>query len=211
MIQTVYLVRHCQYSNPRKIYPGRLPVSLSTAGRAEAVLLHRYFTAKKIDRIYSSPVLRAKQTAEIISNDAIPVQFELDLAETFSAYQGFWPLPDEPYSATLPNHFYSHQAELGGETYLDVQKRMTAFFTRLTTTSFREVIVCSHGDPLQSLYYHIAGLPLPRIEDEAGERGGDPNYQPKGSIRTLTLENGVPQFAQLITQKQLAEQHSAQG
>lgn len=200
MQQTVYLVRHCAYHNPRGIYPGRLPVPLSKDGRNQAVRLRDYFKDKEVHMIYSSAVLRCKQTAEIIADDRISIQYDTRLLETFSAYQGYWALEKDPLASW--DDFFSHRNELGGESYKDLQNRMISFFTDLKAREEKPVVICSHGDPLQSLYYHLSGLPLPSEADEKGEKG-NPDYQPKGSIRTLKIDDGQYIFQPLITQDML--------
>ena len=42
-MRTIYLVRHTQYDNPRHILVGRLPVTLSNEGVAEAEKLADFF------------------------------------------------------------------------------------------------------------------------------------------------------------------------
>ncbi|MBL7159755.1 histidine phosphatase family protein, partial [Candidatus Microgenomates bacterium] len=49
---TIYLVRHCEYENPRRVVPGRLPgFPLSAEGKENAKLLANYFKDKKIAAI----------------------------------------------------------------------------------------------------------------------------------------------------------------
>ena len=86
----IYLLRHCEYEAIPPILPGRLPVQLSLRGIERAKRLSRFFKSKNIKKLYSSAVLRCKQTAEIISDGIIPVTYDKDLLETLSAYQGYW-------------------------------------------------------------------------------------------------------------------------
>ena len=202
MIKLVYLVRHGQYHNPRGIYPGRLPVPLSKEGRAEVSRLCTYFKDKNIEKIYSSSVLRCKQTSTIISDDSIPIQYDIRLLETFSAYQGYWSLGKTGHVPGSWDEFYTHMNQLGGEDYKEVQARMVSFFNDLLTWTDKNVIICSHGDPLQSLYYHLSGQQLPTVEEEKGELG-NPLYQKKASVRLLTIEDGQYTFDTLVTQEDL--------
>ncbi len=153
---TIYLLRHCDYDNPRGISPGRLPVPLSAKGLARAEQLRLFFAKEKIARIYSSAVLRCQQTATIIADDRIPIVYDQRLLETLSAYQGYWVREEW-------GHFFAHQAGLGGETLTDIRQRMLAFYQEVLTTlpDQETVIVCSHGDPLQQLYTGLKQLPLP--------------------------------------------------
>ncbi len=154
---TIYLLRHCEYSNPRNILPGRLPVELSQTGIAQATLLQEEFAHKNIEKIYSSAVLRCKQTAEIIANGKISVEYDPRLLETHSAYQGFW--VENPQ--TDWNDFFSHKDELGGEGLADIQKRITDFWESVIVNSTGNSIVCSHGDPLMVLQHYLHNKKLP--------------------------------------------------
>lgn len=183
MTNTVYLLRHCDYDNPRNILPGRLPVSLSGKGISQANQLAKYFADKNIAAIYSSAVERCKQTAEIISQNQIPVIFDKRILETFSAYQGYWEdnLHEEGY------HFFSHIPELGGENLKDIEVRVSNFWEEILPKTTGNIIICSHGDPLQVLYSHIHGLPT--VDDNEVE-ANIPGWMEKGEFIELTLENG---------------------
>lgn len=196
MKQIVYFVRHAKYHNPRGIFPGRLPVPLSAEGRKQAAWLRDYFKDKNIERIYSSAVLRCKQTAETIANDTIPIVYDRRLLETFSAYQGYWGL--QKHLLTSWDDFFSHREELGGESYKDIENRMVSFYNDIIVKETQPIIVCSHGDPLQMLYYHLCNKPLPSEDDEKGEFG-NPLYQPKGSVRKMEMEDGVCTFCEIET------------
>lgn len=81
-----FLVRHGQSTgNARRIFQGRLDLSLDEAGRAQARNLGRWFSGMEIDAVYSSPLVRASETAGILAaacgiSEAIldPLFIELD-------------------------------------------------------------------------------------------------------------------------------------
>jgi probable phosphoglycerate mutase len=151
-MSNIYLLRHCDYANPRNILPGRLPLELSEAGIKRAQQLKDIFKDKDISKIYSSEVLRCKQTAEIVAEGKIPVIFDKRLLETHSAYQGFWDLNFD--------RFFAHTQSLGGETIMEIQARMVDFYEELKKSlqADENVIICSHGDPLQTLYAYVHKL-----------------------------------------------------
>lgn len=155
-MSSIYLLRHCEYENPRNILPGRLPLDLSETGKTRAGELAQTFKDKKISRIYSSAVERCKQTAEIVSQGKIPVTFDQRILETLSAYQGYW---GENKTKDGFN-FFSHRSELGGEGLADIQVRMDSFWKDTTKDLQENIIICSHGDPLQVLYSTIHGMKL---------------------------------------------------
>lgn len=154
---SIYLLRHCQYANPRNILPGRLPVELSEEGIQRAEELRTEFADKNITKIYSSAVLRCKQTAEIIADGKIPIIYDQRLLETHSAYQGFW-VED---ADTDWNDFFCHRDELGGENLSDICARMADFWETVIKNTAENCIICSHGDPLMTLQHYLSDKPLP--------------------------------------------------
>ncbi|MBU0975123.1 histidine phosphatase family protein [Patescibacteria group bacterium] len=187
-MKTFYLVRHAQYANPLNILVGRLPVELSEAGKKEAGKLASFFENKNIDKIYSSPVLRCKQTSEIISSNSISIEHDLRIAETLSAFQGYWEMDWD--------YFFTHAEDLGGETPQDIHNRVTNFWDEVQSKNHNNVVICSHGDPLYLLYANIAGIPLPTIREIY--KIPEDEYQPKASIRTLIVDNNETSIGPII-------------
>ncbi|MBP7700584.1 histidine phosphatase family protein [Candidatus Woesebacteria bacterium] len=179
-MRKIYLVRHAQYSNPRNILVGRLPVELSQEGKQEASDLADYFSDKEIFKIYSSSVLRCKQTSEIISKNQIEIKYDTRILETFSAMQGYWEFDWL--------HFFNNIDTLGGETPEDISKRMLDFWDDIISSeNDKNIIICSHGDPLYVLYAHLADIALPSIKGLYEIPKVD--YQEKASVRTIEIDN----------------------
>lgn len=190
---TVYLVRHCAQDNPRHILPGRLPTELSEEGKRQALQLRDWFLNKQIEIMYSSAVLRCKQTAEIIANGKIPIQYDRRLLETFSSYQGYW-IEDW-------KHFFSHIDELGGESNEDIQRRIVDFFQSIEFSDKKNCLICSHGDPLYFLYQHLTKQPL--LSQSTIDVSDD--YQPTGSIRPVYVDKRNIIVDPIITQEMLLD------
>ncbi len=197
MSKMIYLVRHGEYNNPHNILPERLPVELSEVGIKQAEKLREYFRNKNISKIYSSPVLRCKQTAEIIGENTINISYDLRLAETFSAYQGMWYEDQQNWK-----DFFLHRRELGGESFKDIQKRMISFFNEIALKENRDIIICSHGDPLWCLYLGILNKSLTNEIEEPGEHG-NPEYLKKCSIRPLKIESNIITVLPMLHQEDL--------
>ena len=67
---SVYLVRHGQTAwNKEEVFRGRTDLPLNDEGLREAELAGGYFKGLEMDAIYSSPLLRAWQTAQKIARD----------------------------------------------------------------------------------------------------------------------------------------------
>ena len=65
---SIYVVRHGQTDyNVKKLYQGRKDIPLNEIGKKQAMEMAEKFRDIKIDKIFVSPLTRAKQTAECIS------------------------------------------------------------------------------------------------------------------------------------------------
>lgn len=191
-----YLVRHASYTEKYNLLPGRLPVELSETGVKEVERLRDYFKDKQIEKIYSSAVIRCKQTAEIISDGKIPVEYDQRLLEALSAYQGYW----DPHAW---DQFWGYRHQLGGENDSDVKNRALDFFENTSFEEDKNYIICSHGDPLYYIYQKISGVPdLPEIE--LGDKVvNPPDYQEKASVRILDRNNGIWSVNKTIKQSDI--------
>lgn len=65
---TLYLVRHGQTAwNREEVFRGRADIPLNETGRKEALLTGQYLRGVRADSVYSSPLSRAVETAEVIA------------------------------------------------------------------------------------------------------------------------------------------------
>jgi broad specificity phosphatase PhoE len=196
-MRIIYLVRHGTYDNPKNILTGRLPLPLNEEGKQQAKKLQEYFKDKEIAKIYSSAVMRCKQTTEIIAGTTVPIVYDKRILESFSAYQGMWYEGKPSWK-----DFFQHRDELGGEGYIEIQSRMMDFFNKVVLTETGNLIICSHSDPLWCLYLGILNRPLTDELEELGENG-NPEYLQKGSIQPVTIENGQYTALAIIHQTDL--------
>ena len=91
-MKTLYILRHGKtiWNKERKAQ-GRTDVPLSDEGRKEAYKVKEYIESLNIDGIYSSPLKRALETAEIVSQDISYKIFKTDddlIERSFGHYEG---------------------------------------------------------------------------------------------------------------------------
>lgn len=82
-IRTLYLVRHGHPEFPNGIRRciGRTEYPLSETGRRQARDLFDYFSKHPVESVYTSPLGRCRETAQILSGNRYPVIVEADLTE----------------------------------------------------------------------------------------------------------------------------------
>lgn len=165
---TVLLVRHCSVAALGQYLSGRAPgMSLDEAGRAHAVRIGQCFAGQRLDAVYSSPLERARETADALAAHTLTeVQLAEDLIEVdFGEWTGkrFEELNADP----AWNRFNTERTKVripGGEHIAEVQTRIVGFIERLANRLPRgRVTLVSHGDVIRAALCHYLGLPLDNI------------------------------------------------
>ena len=179
----VLVVRHTDVHNPDNILYGRLPrFGLSQLGREQAEKTATYLADFPVAAIYTSPQLRARQTARIIGarHPSAPIRISRLLAEVRTSWQG------TPFSALGSYvNVYEPPKEPTDETIPGIFTRMNRMLRRAVREHPGQTVVCvSHADPVMILRAGNQGLELKL----ANMRG--PNYPEKGSVTRFEFVPG---------------------
>ncbi len=177
----VYLIRHADVENPRRLLYGHLDgFQLSGLGRAQALAVGDSLRTESVKRIVHSPLDRAVETAELINSKLDPpaiLEADPELREAeFSRYLQGLPYWHIPLRRPL---WYVHKARRGlvpgdesvermGGRILDVVRRIVREHPADT------MAVVSHADPLQAAWILLDGRPhneremYRKVVDKAG-------------------------------------------
>ena len=171
MKQTLFFIRHGQTTwNVEHRLPGQLPgILLTDTGKQQAERLADALTVLPISAVISSPLERARETAEIIAQPRqLAIQFEADLMDIDV---GHWAgqnhdelnKHDETWKAFVKDPTV---APAGVETFPQVQVRAVAAVERWRAqeTSGAYPAFVAHADVIKLLVAHYTGL-------EAGQAG----------------------------------------
>jgi len=188
----ISLVRHGTVHNPADIFYGRLPgFGLSAAGRIEAAGSARALGRQKIAAVFSSPLLRARQTARAISAEHPQADLHLSrlLLEVHTVFEG-GPLrkvharKDDVYTGAPP------QFEQPEDICRRAQKFMLSVRRRFAG---RHTVAVTHGDVIVFALLHAAGLPLtPANKRKLLSLGIADPYPAPGSITTFLYLTDSP-------------------
>jgi broad specificity phosphatase PhoE len=158
---TVWLARHGEAHNPSAVLYGRSPgVRLSAEGERQARALADFLAPRPLVAVYSSPMLRARKTADLIlqRHPGLPrVRMDRDLQEILTSWQG------EPLSSLerIRWDFYTSPRSPHDESMQMICARMRRWLERvLRRHAGAEVVGVSHGDPILILVGVLRGLPL---------------------------------------------------
>lgn len=189
----IYLCRHGETDwNKARRFQGQSDVPLNAFGRELAVKTVEGLAAEGIvfDRVFSSPLSRALETARILTagGDVQPETDERLMEMHFGMYEGesFDPIKEDPahplYNLLCRPERYL--ASGGTESFQEVMARAKAFLREKIVPlegSCRTVLVTGHGALNRCILSVIASGPL-----EEFWRIGLPNC----AVSILSLENG---------------------
>lgn len=163
----LYLIRHGRTAfNRERVFRGRIDLPLDEGGRAEAEALARRLKGSGIQALYSSPLLRARQTAAVIAEalglevriapELIDLDFGLwqglgvkEVQEAYSELYRKW--IEAPHEVVFPQ----------GEGLKDVEERVIPLVERLKQVHGEEkVALVSHRVVLKVLICRLLGLGL---------------------------------------------------
>jgi broad specificity phosphatase PhoE len=174
----LWLIRHGQTDwNLTGRWQGQAPHApgLNETGQAQALVVRDLLTEIHVSAIYSSDLLRARQTAELIAKPlGLTVTLEPRLREVnLGEWEGMlgsdiesrYPLEIEerkrdPLHAHAPN----------GESPLEVAKRVITAVDEIADRHPNDsVLIISHGVSLAVIICHAQGIPLDKVYEHIPE------------------------------------------
>ncbi|HEX4745008.1 MAG TPA: histidine phosphatase family protein [Candidatus Limnocylindria bacterium] len=149
--------------NAARIFTGHLDSPLTETGRRQAAAVAEALAAVKVDRVISSDLARARDTAEAIARrhgltvETFPELREIDLGE----------MAGRSFDDARAHPDWSEDGFVqwpGGESLDAVFDRAFGLVSRIVAESpGRTVVVVGHGGVTRILVSHFLGL-LPRLE-----------------------------------------------
>lgn len=190
MKQTLLIVRHGQTTwNVEHRLPSQLPgVALNENGRQQAARLAEALTVLPISAIISSPLERARDTAEILAKGRdIPIQLEPDLMDTQIGSWAGQVISELSKNDPAWKEYVRdpNVAPEGVETFPQVQQRVVAAIERWRAQENIGPfpVFVAHADVIKLLIAHYSGL-------EAGKAGS--LHIDNASVSLVELENEQP-------------------
>jgi broad specificity phosphatase PhoE len=170
-VRRLLLARHGQsVSNAVRRFQGAQDVPLSELGRRQAEALAGAFGRRRIAAVYSSPLLRARHTAELVAAAVrAPLRNVDDLRElSLGEWEGctveeVQARPGNPYACWVRDPVASLPP--GGEPLADVQGRVIRALADIERAhpNGDDVLVVCHGGVISAYLAHCLGLPLSSI------------------------------------------------
>lgn len=195
---TIYLLRHGEtdFNAQNNRYCGRTDIPVNAKGRAQAEAVRRQLEGVTFTGVYASPLLRAYETAQIVSgrevskdDRLIEVDFGLWEGKTREQFIEEHPGSWEKWSAD-PS---ANRAGVNGETGQEIVTRVDAFFEELLGTHQKGTfLVVAHNGVNRLFMAHKLGMPLANYRRIV---------QQNSSVTRFTLSNDERFTLELLNSK----------
>ncbi len=170
-MKCLLLARHGQtLSNAVRRFQGTHDVPLSELGARQAEALGRALRGRRISAVYTSPLERARRTAEIAAGGlGLPLNAVHDLRElSLGEWEGLTveevsAQPGDPYARWVRDPVAC--VPPGGEPLSEVQARVVRAMAEIADAhpNGQDVLVVCHGGVISAYLAHCLGLPLSSI------------------------------------------------
>ena len=155
----IYIVRHGQTQlNRKSVLQGRSDHPLNDVGREQAKSVGDAFREAGIvfDQVYTSPLGRAVETAELIAGD-VPIDIEEALIEMdYGPYEGIDLFDLPPEVEEFFQDFTNHPAPDGMEQLSSVVARAGEFLERLKAEAVhRDILLSTHAIAMKGLLEYL--------------------------------------------------------
>lgn len=190
MITTFHFVRHGHVHNPKNVVYGRLPrFTLSKEGLKQAESTADALASKPIRAVFSSPMLRARKTAEVIASRhaGVKVQVSQNLIEVHTSFDG---RPIEEMEKI--NWEFYRDVQPPYETPWHIFQRTQQFIQKMRKRyPGEEIVAVTHGDTVCFLIAWLSGMEITgetKLRISAGGMG----YPATASITSLKFQTNAP-------------------
>ena len=153
----VYIVRHGQVPHNASHQYNTKDEDLTDIGIKQALEVKEKIKSIDFDIIYSSPLIRAKHTAEIITDNCKSIIFDNRLRE-----RSCGDLSGKPLEVTNREEYWNYYTDIKYGTSEDIReffKRVYNFLDELKTKDYSTVLIVAHSGVSKAFYAYFNGIP----------------------------------------------------
>jgi broad specificity phosphatase PhoE len=161
-VTTILLARHGETDwNREGRFQGHADPPLNDTGRAQAARLAVELADVELAAVYSSPLRRALETAEVVAaaHDLTPIPLDALREVDVGSWQG---LTRPEIETRFPDQFARwldyEQGWADGETYEDMSQRVVAALLELAVEhGGKQILAVTHGGPIRAAFAFANG------------------------------------------------------
>ena len=151
----IYIVRHGQTElNSQHVLQGRSDHPLNDVGIAQAQEAARKLQGIDFDRVYTSPLIRAVQTARILAPNVNPIVDRRLIEMDYGAYEGMSLNALAPEVLTFFSDFAHNPAPEGMEQLSSVVERAKAFMEDACRTE-ENILISTHAIAMKGILEYL--------------------------------------------------------
>ncbi len=173
----IYFVRHGQtdYNILGKYY-GRTDVLLNETGQKQAKKMGKFLSDISFDKIITSPLKRAYDTARMIGEkrEILIEKEELLCEQNFGIFEGKTYLElqiEYPEELKAWNEDFSNIAPKNGESFRQVRERVDKFVEKIRAQKEDTILIVAHKGTFGHFFASMLGLPLEGFWNFVFEQG----------------------------------------
>lgn len=194
MERVVLAIRHGDVLNEAGGIYGHLPVGLSELGRSQAKALATALFGRPIAVINSSPLKRALETAELLSEKVgVSVIEDPRLLEWrfWESFQGrHLTEPERVELQKLRAHLLAHpDDQIAGESFNDFRARLRSWLDEARQVPYGVVIGVTHFDAIRTLLLESGCLDVSKWREASAEHCEVVRLHPAPSIVALGCDS----------------------
>ena len=167
----IFLVRHGETTGDvEDRWGGSYDDHLTEKGRGQLVETGTQLQGKGIEIIFHSPLIRARESAEIISERInCPIKPCDGLKERhYGILTGLTKTEaKEKYPEVVEAHKDPMNTDPEGESFIDFDKRVVVAFEELINQPYKTIVILAHGGSLKRVLSHVGAS----IPDSIGDGG----------------------------------------
>jgi len=171
----ILVIRHGQSeADILNVIEGRADFSLTELGHKQATKMAEWVNGyMKLDKIFASPLQRARQTAEKLSTaTGVPIEFDENLMEWKNGLIAGLPFEEADKKYPKPNPYFPHTVVYEQESDIEFRARAEIALSKIINENppDSKIAIVSHGGMINRLFQSF--LRLPTISD-IGISSGD--------------------------------------
>lgn len=152
----IYLVRHGQVPHNASHQYNTKDEDLTAIGIKQALEVKEKIKSIDFDIIYSSPLIRAKHTAEIITDNSKSIIFDDRIRE-----RSCGDLSGKPLEVTNRVEYWNYYTDIQYGTSENIQeffKRVYDFLDELKTKDYKKVLIVAHSGVSKAFCGYFEGI-----------------------------------------------------
>ncbi len=167
----IYLIRHGETTGDiEDRWGGSYDDHLTERGRNQLAETAIQVSGKGIEIIFHSPLIRARESAEIITKEIkCPIRSHQGLQERhYGVLTGLTKTEaKEKYPEVVEAHKDPMNTDLEGESFIDFNNRVVTAFEEIKNQPYNTIAIVAHGGSLKRILHYVGAS----IPDSIGDGG----------------------------------------